>query len=85
MMPVSEPQRREDRVRGRGHRSTPQHNVPRAARQRSRGADPHLGQDAQALHPHPAGRPRQGRVVAVRSHARTHRLPLPLTGSPLWA
>ena len=41
------------------------------AGQRARGPGPHLGQDAAALHPHPARRPGQDRAVAVRPRSRS--------------
>ena len=68
-------QGREDRDRRRGRRSAPRHDVQGAARQRSQCPRSYLREDAQALHPHPPGRPRQGRALSLRPHPRPNHLP----------
>ena len=61
----------------------PEHNVPRDTGKRARSAGLRLRQDAEALHPNPAGRPRGRGVVALRFDARTDHVPLQVAVSSL--
>ncbi|CAA9221971.1 MAG: Translation initiation factor 1, partial [uncultured Acidimicrobiales bacterium] len=61
---------------GQGRRAVAQRHVPGRARQRPPGPGPHLGEDAHALHPHPARGPRAGGADAVRPDQGPHHLPL---------
>src|SRR3990172_7433239 len=64
------------RGRGNGDRAAPQRHVPGRARERTQGVGPHLGEDADALHPDPPGGPGAGGAFAVRPIARPDRVPL---------
>ena len=71
-------QGREDRARRGDHRGASGRQVPDCARQRPRDPRIHGRQDAPVPDPHQPGRPDQGRALAVRPPARSHRLSLSL-------
>src|SRR5690349_3341578 len=67
---------RRDTDDGDGHRSAPQYHLPGKARERTRGAGLRQRQDAEELHPHPAGRQSRGGSVTVRFDERADYLPV---------
>src|SRR5580765_280088 len=70
---------REDRGGGRGRRVAPEHHVQGAGGRNGRhGSRDDRRQDAQALHPHPPGRPREGRALSLRPHPRKDYVPTPM-------
>ena len=56
-------------VTGVVRRGAPERDVPGRTREQASGAGARFGQDAEELHPHPHGRPRADRTVALRPDA----------------
>ena len=73
---TAEAERGRDRIGGNRHGIPSQRNVPRRTREWPLRAGPHLGQDADALHPDTARGPRPSRGDAVRPPEGPYHLPL---------
>src|SRR5438105_3826684 len=77
-------QGRRDRGRGNGGRAAAERDVPRRARERPQGARAREREDADELHPDPAGRPCEGRAVAVRPHSGPNHLSVQVRTLEKW-